>query len=61
MQSMLRANGITLQRERVRDSLHHVDPVGMLDRLQSRLHHREYSVPNPNLLWHIDEYMKLIR
>ena len=30
MQSMLRANGFTLQRERVRDSLHRVDPVGML-------------------------------
>ena len=61
MQSMLRANGITLQRERVRDSLHRVDPVGMLDRLQSRLHRRQYSVPNPNSLWHIDGYMKLIR
>ena len=61
MQSMLRANGFTLQRERVRDSLHRVDPVGMLDRLQSRLHRRQYSVPHPNSLWHIDGYMKLIR
>ena len=61
MQSMLRANGIVLQRERVRESLHRVDPVGMQDRLRSRLHRRQYNVPNPNSLWHIDGYHKLIR
>ena len=59
MQSMLRANGIVLQRERVRESLHRVDPVGMQDRLRSRLHRRQYNVPNPNSLWHIDGYHKL--
>lgn len=31
MQSMLRANGIVLQRERVRESLYRVGPVGMQD------------------------------
>ena len=45
VQSMLRANGIVLQRERVRESLHRVDPVGMEDRLRSRLHQRQYNVP----------------
>ena len=61
MQSMLRANSIVLQRERVRESLYRVDPVGMQDRLRSRLHRRQYSVPSPNSLWHIDGYHKLIR
>lgn len=54
MQSMLRVNGIVLQRERVRESLHRIDPVGIQDRLRARLHRRQYSVPNPNSLWHID-------
>ena len=61
MQSMLRANGIVLHRERVRESLYRVDPVGMQDRLRSRLHRRQYNVPHPNSLWHIDGCHKLIR
>ena len=61
MQSMLRTNGIVLQRERVRESLCRVDPVGMQDRLRYRLHRRQYNVPHPNSLWHIDGYHKLIR
>ena len=61
IQSMLRANGIVLQRERVRESLYRVDPVGMQDRLRYRLHRRQYNVPHPNSLWHIDGYHKLIR
>ena len=61
VQSILKANGIILQRERVRQSLHRVDPTGMQTRLRRRLHRRQYPVSSPNALWHIDGYHKLIR
>ena len=60
-QSTLRAIGVQVQRERVRASLHRVDPVGVDLRLRRHLHRRTYSVPFPNYLWHIDGYHKLIR
>ena len=61
VRSMLQAEGIFLQRERVRQSLHRVDPTGIENRLRRSLHRREYNVPNPNALWHIDGNHKLIR
>ena len=38
-----------------------VDPQGVSLRPRQALHHREYSVPGPNSLWHVDGYHKLIR
>ena len=61
VQSMLRANGVHLQRERVRQSLCRVDPNGLKEKLRRTLHRREYRVASPNSLWHIDGYHKLIR
>ncbi len=61
IQSMLKSNGIVLQRERVRQSLHRVDPTGIETRLRRRLHRRSYQVSSPNALWHIDGYHKLVR
>ncbi len=61
VQSRLRASGFILQRERVRESLYRVDPSGIEARLRRTLHRRQYSVPGPNSLWHIDGYHKLIR
>lgn len=58
---MLRAQGICVQRERVRESLHRIDPQGVEIRLRKALHRRQYSVKSPNSLWHIDGYHKLIR
>ncbi|RXN38229.1 hypothetical protein ROHU_001313 [Labeo rohita] len=48
---------------RVRDSLQRVDPEGTrLRALANRtLHRRQYSVPAPNCMWHIDGDHKLIR
>ncbi len=61
VQSRLRASGFILQRERVREYLYRVDPSGIEARLRRTLHRRQYSVPGPNSLWHIDGYHKLIR
>ena len=41
--------------------MHRVDPLGIEYRLRRSLHRREYRVPHPNALWHIDGYHKLIR
>lgn len=58
---LLRAQGIIVQRHRIRDALHVVDPEGVHNRLRGLLHRRQYSVPSPNALWHVDGYHKLIR
>lgn len=50
---------IVTDRETVRLILSHLDPEGVQLRSQRRLHRREYRVPGPNYLWHIDGYDKL--
>ena len=60
-QSVLRAEGVFIQRDRVRESLHRVDPEGLAARRRRALRRREYSVATPNELWHIDGYHKLVR
>ncbi len=57
----LRSLGIRLSRQRARDSLLRVDPHGVNLRLRLALHRRQYSVPGPNSLWHIDGHHKLIK
>ena len=61
VQSRLRASGFTIQRDRVRESLYRVDPLGIETRLRRTLHRKTYNVLGPNSLWHIDGYHKLIR
>jgi hypothetical protein len=57
----LRSHGIVVQRERIRQSLRRVDPMGVEARCRRVLHRRRYHVPSSNALWHIDGYHKLIR
>ena len=57
----LKSQGVRVQRQRVRDSLHRVDPSGIESRRQRVLHRRVYSVESPNSLWHLDGYHKLVR
>lgn len=60
--SALRATGIRVQRDRVRESLIRVSPAGAAQRaLSHRLHRRTYRVAGPNSLWHLDGNHKLIR
>ena len=53
--------GIKVQRQRLRDSLQRIDPSGVKARCRNVLRRRQYSVPSPNALWHLDGYHKLIR
>ena len=59
--SRLRSEGVRVQRQKIRDSLHRVDPEGVMNRLRCALHRRQYTVRSPNSLWHLDGYHKLIR
>ena len=61
IEGKLRSVGLRVQRERIRESIHRVDPTGVEHRIRRVLHRREYFVENPNDLWHVDGYHKLIR
>ena len=61
LSGFLRAMGLRIQRERVRDSLMRVDPRGVQERFRHALHRRRYNVCMPNSLWYIDGRHKLIR
>ena len=56
----LRGRNITVQRERVRESLRRVDPIGRNMRRRYAICRRVYNVPGPNYLWHIDSNHKMI-
>ena len=47
----LRARGIIVQRQRVLESLHRVDPLSQILRRRITTYRRQYSVPGPNSLW----------
>uniref|UniRef100_A0A8C4T7B1 Integrase catalytic domain-containing protein n=1 Tax=Erpetoichthys calabaricus TaxID=27687 RepID=A0A8C4T7B1_ERPCA len=56
----LRSRNIRVQRWRIRERLHIIDPVGTIIRRRYAIQRRVYSVPGPNYLWHIDSNHKLI-
>lgn len=57
----LRAIGLIIQRERVREMLRIVDPVYSALRYGFVAQRRTYSVAGPNSLWHIDGHHALVR
>lgn len=63
MKGFLCARGIYLQWERIRSALWRIDPNGILLRsIQLNIvHRRQYYVPGPLALWHLDGNHKLIR
>ncbi|PIK43879.1 hypothetical protein BSL78_19271 [Apostichopus japonicus] len=58
---LLASKNVHVQRDRIRQSIRRVDPDGVDTRKRVALHRRQYSVPGPNSLWHIDGNHKLIR
>ena len=52
---------IILQRDRCSRLLANIDPVGTARRWAQAIHRRQYSVPTPNSLWHLDSNHALIR
>ena len=57
----LRSLGLHVQRGKVREVIRKVDPEGVEARRRRALKRREYSVPCPLYLWHVDGNHKLIR
>lgn len=57
----LKAYGIRVSRQRVRDSLYRVSPDAVRLRHTCTVSRRVYSVPSSNALWHIDGLHCLIR
>lgn len=58
----LRQQGLRVQTSRVRASLARIDRLGQTLRRQKmeKTKRRQYQVPRPNALWHIDGHHKLI-
>ena len=56
----LKARNVNVQRERVRESLLRVDPIGRQMLRRYAICRKVYSVPGPNCLWHIDSNHKMI-
>ncbi|KAF8516281.1 hypothetical protein JB92DRAFT_2544691, partial [Gautieria morchelliformis] len=57
----LRHHGLRIQKERVRGSYGHVNPLGRALRRNKKIERRKYTVPRPNFVWHCDGHHKLIR
>ena len=61
MRGHLLARGFRVQQTRIREAQRRVDPAGAVIRRLRVLNRREYSVPSPLSLYHIDGHHKLIR
>ena len=61
IQGFLLSYGLRIQQTIIRESQRRVDPNGAIIRRLSVLNRREYSVPSPLSLYHIDGHHKLIR
>ena len=57
----LRARNIRVQRNRVRASIHRVDPQGPIERNSRNFHPRVYDTPCPNYVWHLNRNHKLVK
>ena len=61
MDGHLRQRGIRVTQARIRNSMHRVDPEGVVLRWREAIQRRKYTVSSPLALWHIDGNHKLIR
>ena len=61
LRAHISVQGFNASRQQVRDSMHRVDPEGVLERSRKLIKRRVYSVPGPYYLWYMDGNHKLIR
>ena len=57
----LKSMNLKVQRSRLRKSVRRVDKDGIADRQLSTIRRRQYFVPSPNYVWHVDGTHKLVR
>ena len=60
MQAHLLRVGLRIQRQRLRQSIHRVDPINTALRRAKTVKRRVYRVEGPNSVWHLDGNHKLI-
>ena len=53
VQGILHSHGVRIQRWRIRDAIHEVDPINTPLRWKPRIQRRPYSVGGSNALWHL--------
>ena len=53
--------GICVQRTKLCESIHRIDPHGIVERRSVVMRRREYHAKGPNEVWHIDGHHKLIK
>src|ERR1043165_1610472 len=58
---LLISMGYKIQRQRIRESIHRVDPIGPAVRWSNFIERKPYNVAGPNSLWHNDRTHSLIR
>lgn len=61
LMSYVSRHHLRIQKQRLRDSVHRVDPVSNILRSRQTTRRRRYAVSRPNALWHLDGHHKLIR
>lgn len=52
-------SGFVIQRTKVMKLMRVIDPNGVKRRKQRRLLRRQYAIPGPNFIWHIDRHDEL--
>lgn len=57
----LRSCEVHVPRSRIRESIHRVDPCGIIERRRTTIKRRVYHAEAPNKVWHMDGNHKLIR
>ena len=58
---MVLQQGVRVKQIQLRESMHCVDPNGIAIRWRECIRRRQYNVPYPLALWHLDGNHKLIR
>ena len=61
MKGMLRSKGIYVPVLRIQQCLREIDPINTALRWTIPIYRRQYKVPFPNYIWHLDGNHKLVR
>lgn len=61
VQGFLASESIRVQRDRIRESMHRLNPTRQALRSMTSIRRRSYQVQSPLALWHIDGNHKLVR
>ena len=61
MRGVLRSRGIYVSIPRIQQCISDIDPINTAMRWAAPTSRRQYEVPYPNYIWHVDRNHKLVR